>query len=165
MSELPKTYDPAALEGPIFAQWLSGGYFGRDDSTIEAPEDAYTIVIPPPNVTGMLHMGHALNNTLQDILVRRARMQGLKTRWVVGSDHAGIATQNKVEQKLAGEGLTRFDLGREAFVQSCWQWRREYGSTIIEQLKAMGCSCDFANEKFTMDPAYAAAIRRVFVQW
>ncbi|MDR0350566.1 MAG: valine--tRNA ligase, partial [Coriobacteriales bacterium] len=110
-------------------------------------------------------MGHALNNTLQDILVRKARMQGRPTRWIVGTDHAGIATQNKVEQKLASQGMTRFDVGREAFVAACWEWREEYGSTIIEQLKRMGCSCDFSDEKFTMDADYAAAVRRVFVRW
>ncbi len=166
MKELPKTYDPAGIEQELFVEWERAGYFARSAAGYanEALEP-YTVVIPPPNVTGVLHMGHALNNTLQDILIRTARMQGRPTRWVVGTDHAGIATQNKVEQKLAKEGLTRFDVGREAFVEACWEWRREYGSTIIEQLKAMGCSCDFEREQFTMDPEYARAIRRVFVDW
>ncbi|NLG10141.1 MAG: valine--tRNA ligase, partial [Coriobacteriaceae bacterium] len=166
MTELPKNYDPKDLEGPIFNTWQNSDFFMRDAAGFANPGlQPYTIVIPPPNVTGVLHMGHALNNTLQDILTRRARMQGCPTRWIVGTDHAGIATQNKVEQKLASEGLTRFDVGREAFVEACWQWRRQYGSTIIEQLKGMGCSCDYSDEIFTMSPSYAKAIRRVFVQW
>ncbi|MDR2493550.1 MAG: valine--tRNA ligase, partial [Coriobacteriales bacterium] len=164
--EFPKSYEPGSFESELFANWHARGLFARDAAGF-ADDGAkpFTIVIPPPNVTGVLHMGHALNNTLQDVLVRRARMQGRPTRWIVGTDHAGIATQNKVEQKLASEGKTRFDLGREAFVEACWEWRRSYGSTIIEQLKAMGCSCDYDNEKFTMDPSYADAIRRVFYEW
>lgn len=166
MNELAKNYEPSALEEELFTAWAAAGYFARSSAGF-ANEDlaSYTIVIPPPNVTGVLHMGHALNNTLQDILIRTARMKGHPTRWIVGTDHAGIATQNKVEQKLAGEGLTRFDVGREAFAEACWQWRQKYGSTIIEQLKAMGCSCDYEHEQFTMDPEYAKAIRRVFVEW
>ncbi len=164
--ELPKNYDPGTIEEPLFKKWFDSGYFSRNVAGFaDEQKPSYTIVIPPPNITGVLHMGHALNNTLQDILTRKARMQGRPTRWVVGTDHAGIATQNKVEQKLAAEGKTRFDVGREAFVEACWQWRDEYGSTIIEQLKSMGCSCDFEHEKFTMDSDYAAAIRKVFVDW
>ncbi|HBT94649.1 MAG TPA: valine--tRNA ligase [Coriobacteriia bacterium] len=163
---LPKNYDPKEIEGPLFTSWFEAGGFGRDVAGFaDAEKPSYTIVIPPPNITGVLHMGHALNNTLQDILTRKARMQGRPTRWVVGTDHAGIATQNKVEQKLAAEGKTRFDVGREAFLEACWQWRDKYGSTIIEQLKSMGCSCDYNQEKFTMDADYATAIRKVFVDW
>lgn len=166
MSELPKNYDHKQIEAALFTSWYEGGYFSRDAAGFaDASKTPFTVVIPPPNVTGMLHMGHALNNTLQDVLIRKARMQGHPTRWIVGTDHAGIATQNKVEQKLASEGKTRFDVGREAFVEACWEWRQKYGSTIIEQLKGMGCSCDFAHEKFTMDPDYARAIRKVFVDW
>ncbi|MDR0459320.1 MAG: valine--tRNA ligase [Coriobacteriales bacterium] len=166
MTEMPKNYDPAAIEAPLFAKWLKAGYFERDAAGFaDLQLEPYTIVIPPPNVTGSLHMGHALNNTLQDILIRRARMQKRPTRWIVGTDHAGIATQNRVESKLAKEGLTRFDVGREAFVEACWEWRELYGSTIIEQLKGMGCSCDFTSEKFTMDKNYVQAIRKVFVDW
>ncbi|MDR3315979.1 MAG: class I tRNA ligase family protein, partial [Coriobacteriales bacterium] len=166
MTELPRNYDPKELEAPLFVSWFASRYFERGAAGFaDAAKTPYTVVIPPPNVTGMLHMGHALNNTLQDILIRKARMQGHPTRWIVGTDHAGIATQNKVEQKLASEGLTRFDLGREKFVDACWEWREKYGSTIIEQLKAMGCSCDFSDTQFTMDPGYADAIRRVFVDW
>jgi valyl-tRNA synthetase len=159
---MPKAYDPKAVEGPIFSAWLEGGYFGAE--IVEGVEP-YSVVIPPPNVTGSLHMGHALNNTIQDVVIRRSRMQGRPTLWVVGTDHAGIATQNKVEQKLAKEGKSRHDVGREAFIEECWTWRRLYGGTIIEQLKAMGCSCDYDNERFTMDPGYAVAVRKVFVDW
>jgi valyl-tRNA synthetase len=161
--ELPKAYDPSSAEPAVLDAWLSGGYFGRP-APVEGV-DPYVIVIPPPNVTGSLHMGHALNNTIQDVLIRRSRMTGRPTLWVVGTDHAGIATQNKVEQKLAKEGLSRHDVGREEFIEACWEWRREYGGTIIGQLKAMGCSCDYEHEQFTMDPGYRLAVRRVFVDW
>jgi valyl-tRNA synthetase len=159
---MPKAYDPKAVEGPIFESWIEGGFFS---AKIVEGVRPYSVVIPPPNVTGSLHMGHALNNTIQDVVVRRSRMKGTPTLWVVGTDHAGIATQNKVEQKLAKEGKSRHDVGREAFVEACWEWKAQYGSTIIEQLKAMGCSCDYANERFTMDPGYQAAVRKVFVEW
>ncbi|MEI7813748.1 MAG: valine--tRNA ligase [Coriobacteriia bacterium] len=159
---MPKAYDPKAVEGAIFASWQEGGYFSAQ--IVEGVEP-YSVVIPPPNVTGSLHMGHALNNTIQDVVIRRSRMAGRPTVWVVGTDHAGIATQNKVEQKLAAEGFSRHDVGREAFIEACWDWRRKYGGTIIGQLKAMGCSCDYDNERFTMDPSYAHAVRKVFVDW
>jgi len=162
VSDMPSAYDPSAVEGPIFASWQDGGYFSPEIVEGVRP---YTVVIPPPNVTGSLHMGHALNNTIQDVVIRRQRMAGRPTRWVVGTDHAGIATQNKVEQKLAKEGHSRHDVGREAFIEACWEWRREYGSTIIGQLKAMGCSCDYSEEWFTMDPTYQLAVRKVFVDW
>ncbi len=162
MSDMPTAYDPKAVEAPVFASWLEGGYFGQEIVEGVRP---YTVVIPPPNVTGSLHMGHALNNTIQDVVVRRQRMAGRPARWVVGTDHAGIATQNKVEQKLAKEGKSRHDVGREAFIEACWEWRREHGSTIISQLKAMGCSCDYSDEWFTMDPSYQRAVRKVFVEW
>ncbi|MBE0476333.1 MAG: valine--tRNA ligase [Coriobacteriia bacterium] len=162
MSEMPKAYDPKSVEGPVLESWLSGGYFRQP---VTEGAEPFTVVIPPPNVTGSLHMGHALNNTIQDVVVRRMRMTGRPTRWVVGTDHAGIATQNKVEQKLALQGLSRHDVGRERFVEMCWEWRREHGSTIIGQLKAMGCSCDYDDEHFTMDPGYRRAVRKVFVDW
>ena len=161
MSQLPPAYDPDAVEGPVFQRWTEGRYFEQEPGG-DAP---FTVVIPPPNVTGSLHMGHALNNTIQDVLVRRSRMTGRPTRWVVGTDHAGIATQNKVEQKLAAEGLSRHDVGRERFIEMCWEWRAEHGSIIIEQLKRMGCSCDYSDEHFTMDPGYQRAVRTVFVDW
>ncbi|MDP3631131.1 MAG: valine--tRNA ligase [Actinomycetota bacterium] len=161
MSEMPKAYDPDAVETSIFASWTEAGYFGH---SVEPGIDPFTIVIPPPNVTGSLHMGHALNNTIQDVVIRRSRMTGRPTRWVVGTDHAGIATQNKVEQKLAAEGLSRYDVGRERFIELCWEWRAEHGSTIISQLKAMGCSCDYSDEHFTMDEPYQRAVKGVFVE-
>ena len=162
--ELPKAYDPKAVEGPVFTSWTRERYFECPVPVGEAPKP-FVVVIPPPNVTGSLHMGHALNNTIQDVVIRRSRMTGQPTRWVVGTDHAGIATQNKVEQKLASEGLTRDDVGREKFIELCWAWRADHGSTIITQLKAMGCSCDFGDERFTMDPEYQRAVKRVFVHW
>ncbi len=162
MSDMPSAYDPKAVERPIFESWMDGGYFGQEIVEGVRP---YSVVIPPPNVTGSLHMGHALNNTIQDVVVRRQRMTGRPTRWIVGTDHAGIATQNKVEQKIAKEGKSRHDLGREAFIEACWEWRHEYGGTIISQLKAMGCSCDYSDEWFTMDPSYQVAVRKVFVDW
>ena len=161
MTQMPPAYEPDQVEGPVFAQWLEGRFFEQP----VADGHPFTVVIPPPNVTGSLHMGHALNNTIQDVVIRRSRMTGTPTRWVVGTDHAGIATQNKVEQKLAAAGLSRHDVGRERFVELCWDWRAEHGSIIIEQLKRMGCSCDYADEHFTMDPGYQQAVRRVFVDW
>ena len=162
--ELAKAYDPKAVEGAVFNSWTEAGYFECPVPEGESP-DPFVVVIPPPNVTGSLHMGHALNNTIQDVVIRRSRMTGRPTRWIVGTDHAGIATQNKVEQKLASEGLSRDDVGREKFVELCWAWRADHGSTIITQLKAMGCSCDFGDEHFTMDPDYQRAVKRVFVHW
>ena len=159
--ELPPAYDPADVEGPVFERWSVGRFFEQPTGG-DAP---FTVVIPPPNVTGSLHMGHALNNTIQDVVIRRSRMTGRPTRWVLGTDHAGIATQNKVEQKLAAEGLSRHDVGRERFVELCWDWRAEHGSIIIEQLKRMGCSCDYSDEHFTMDEGYQRAVRTVFVDW
>ncbi|MHB1136826.1 MAG: valine--tRNA ligase [Coriobacteriia bacterium] len=161
MNQLPSAYDPDAVEGPVFQRWVDGRFFGQQPQG-EAP---FTVVIPPPNVTGSLHMGHALNNTIQDVVIRRSRMTGRPTRWVIGTDHAGIATQNKVEQKLAAQGLSRYDVGRERFIELCWEWRVEHGSIIIEQLKRMGCSCDYADEHFTMDEPYQRAVRTVFVDW
>jgi valyl-tRNA synthetase len=161
MEDLPKAYDPTAVEGPVFTSWLAGRYF---ECPIVEGERPYVVAIPPPNVTGSLHMGHALNNTIQDVVIRRSRMTGRPTRWVLGTDHAGIATQNKVEQKLAAQGLSRYDVGREKFVELCWAWRHEHGSIIVEQLKRMGCSCDYSDEWFTMDPSYQRAVKRVFVQ-
>jgi len=177
--EMSKAYDPKAIEESIFTTWQKGGHFeqspsaeditkSREAGDVSADDPSlnpYVITIPPPNVTGSLHMGHALNNTIQDVLIRKNRMAGRPARWVVGTDHAGIATQNKVEQKLAKEGLTRFDIGREAFIDKCWEWRSEHGSQIINQLKAMGCSCDYDREWFTMDPSYQQAVREVFVEW
>ncbi len=152
-------YDPAELEGRWFEHWERAGHFKLNDN---APGPVYTVVIPPPNITGSLHMGHALNNTIQDILVRWRRMRGYKVLWQPGTDHAGIATQNKVEQALAKDGKTRHDLGREAFVRRCWEWREHYGRDIVAQLKLLGCSCDWSRERFTMDEGLSRAVRTAF---
>ncbi|MEG0504482.1 MAG: valine--tRNA ligase, partial [Raoultibacter sp.] len=158
-------YDFAAHEKPLIDAWEQGGYFQRTSGSGKHADDTYTIVIPPPNITGALHMGHALNDTIQDTCIRRARMQGYQTRWVLGTDHAGIATQTKVDKKLADEGISRLEIGREAFVEACYDWYRDYGATIVHQIKGMGCSCDFQDEHFTLEPEYVKAVRQVFVDW
>ncbi len=157
---LEKAYDPKAVERTWYDVWQKRGYFSPD---VSAEAGSYCIVIPPPNVTGSLHMGHALNNTLQDILVRFKRMQGYRTLWQFGMDHAGIATQNVVERQLASEGLSRFDIGRERFVERVWEWKEQYGGIIINQLKKLGASCDWTRERFTMDEGCSRAVREVFV--
>lgn len=162
---LSKTYDPAAFEQPLYREWQEKGYFGASaDAVLEGGRDPYVIVIPPPNVTSVLHMGHGLNNTLQDLLIRWRRMQGREALWIPGTDHAGIATQNVVERQLAEEGLTRQDIGREAFEERVWAWVNETRPRIIEQLKATGCSFDLTREHFTLDPDLSQAVREVFVR-
>ncbi len=160
-AELPAQYDPAGTEEDVYRFWEDGGFFRADP---ERPGETYTIVIPPPNVTAELHMGHALNNTVQDIYIRFRRMQGYNTLWMPGTDHAGIATQNVVERQLAREGLHRRDLGRQAFVERVWQWRKEYGGRIIQQLKKLGCSCDWERERFTMDEGLSRAVTETFIR-
>jgi valyl-tRNA synthetase len=160
MTELAKTFDPAAIETRWYAHWEEQGLF-RPERTGAEP---WTIVNPPPNVTGNLHIGHALDNTLQDILVRHARLQGKDARWVVGTDHAGIATQMVVERNLAKDGVKRTDLGREGFVDKVWEWKAESGGAITGQLRRLGCSMDWANERFTMDEGFSKAVLKVFVQ-
>ncbi len=159
--QLPKGYDPVQVEQKWFDAWEKSGVFHADE-TSEKPH--YSIVIPPPNVTGVLHMGHALNNTLQDILCRWKRMTGHEVLWMPGTDHAGIATQNVVEKQLAAEGKDRHDLGRDAFVERVWKWRSESGGQIINQLKRLGASCDWERERFTMDEGLSKAVREVFVR-
>ncbi len=160
--ELAKAYNPKDFEDRIYAAWNDKGCFRAEADPKKTP---YTIVIPPPNITGQLHMGHALDETLQDILVRYKRMQGFDTLWVPGTDHAGIATQIKVEENLRKtEGITRYDLGREKFLERVWDWKEKYGSRIISQLQKLGSSCDFTREAFTMSPALSRAVRRVFVK-
>ncbi len=158
---LPKHYVPSEVEPRRLEEWLSSGAFHSVPDNAKQP---YTIVIPPPNVTGILHMGHALNNTLQDILVRQARMKGQEALWMPGTDHAGIATQNVVERSLQDEGLHRDSIGREKFIERVWDWREKYGSTIVTQLKRLGCSCDWERERFTMDEGLSRAVREVFVR-
>ncbi len=157
---LSSRYCPWEFEEKLYRFWENSGFFNADRDPNRKP---YTIVIPPPNVTGILHMGHALNNTYQDILIRYHRMKGYNALWMPGTDHAGIATQNVVERKLAKQGLRRQDLGREKFLQEVWEWKRQYGSTIIKQLKRLGASCDWRRTRFTMDQAYSRAVRYVFV--
>ncbi len=153
-------YSPHEVEERLMKEWLERSAFHAE---VDAGRAAYSIVIPPPNVTGSLHMGHALNGTIQDVLIRYHRMRGANTMWLVGTDHAGIATQNKVEARLADEGLRKEELGREDFAERVWAWKREHGSTIIHQLKKLGCACDYERERFTMDEGYHEAVVRVFV--
>ncbi len=159
--ELPKAYEPKDVEEKWYKFWLERGFFHADPSSGKRP---FCIVIPPPNVTGSLHMGHALNNTLQDILIRWRRMQGYEALWVPGTDHAGIATQHMVEKELAKENLTREQIGREEFLKRVWQWKEKYGRVIIEQLKRLGASCDWDRERFTMDEGLKGAVKEVFVR-
>ena len=158
---LTKVYEPREAEARWYQYWLDHDFFHAADKSCKKP---FSIVIPPPNVTGMLHMGHALNNVLQDIVVRYKRMQGCNALWMPGMDHAGIATQNVVEQELAREGLSRHDLGREKFIARVWEWKAKYGGVIIHQLKRLGCSCDWSRERFTMDEGLSRAVREVFVR-
>lgn len=161
MNELPKVYDPTAVEEPLYKFWEENGFFHAEVDETKKP---FTIVIPPPNVTGQLHMGHAFDETLQDILIRFKRMQGYSALWMPGTDHAGIATQIKVEESLrVNEGLTRYDLGRDRFLERVWDWKNRYGNRIIEQLKKLGSSCDWRRERFTMDEGCSKAVREVFV--
>lgn len=154
-------FDPAEVEPRIGERWLSSGLFHPEPEG-EASE-SYSIAIPPPNVTGVLHMGHALNNAIQDTLIRRARQRGLRTKWILGTDHAGIATQTQVERELVSLGTSREEIGREQFISRVWAWRERYGHQIIEQIKRLGSSADFDEERFTFDPAYAEAVTKVFV--
>ena len=162
IDDLPKNYDPHAAAERYYAQWETDGYFTPDP---DAPGEPYVIVIPPPNVTGSLHMGHALNNTLQDILIRYKRMDGFNTLWVPGTDHAGIATQWMVEKQLRSEGLDRREMGREAFLEKVWEWKAASGGQITNQLRRLGVSCDWARERFTMDEGLSQAVREVFVRY
>ena len=160
MRELPKVYDPKEVEQSIYQMWVDGGYFHTERDPEKKP---FTIVMPPPNVTGQLHMGHAMDASLQDVLIRYKRMQGYAALWVPGVDHAGIATQIKVEEELRKEGLTRYDLGREKFLERVWDWKRKYGNRIVEQQKKLGSSCDWERHAFTMDETCSKAVRKVFV--
>src|SRR3954470_11012526 len=160
MTELPKTFDPAEIEARWYAKWEREGMFRPSRPEAEP----FTIVIPPPNVTGSLHIGHALDLTLQDVLVRHARLQGKDALWVVGTDHAGIATQMVVERNLESQGVKRVEMGRDAFIEHVWEWKAQSGGSITRQLRRLGASCDWANERFTMDPGFSAAVIKVFVQ-
>ncbi len=161
MSEIPSRYNPKECEDKWYQFWQDNGFFHAE---VDPQKKPYCIVIPPPNITGILHMGHALNNTIQDILIRFRRMQGYCVLWMPGTDHAGIATQNVVEKEIAQEGLRRQDLGREKFVERTWHWKEKYGSRIVTQLKKLGCSCDWPRTRFTMDEQYSLAVSEVFIQ-
>ena len=158
---LDKTYRPAALEAPRYEAWERAGAFAADAGSEAAP---YTIMMPPPNVTGSLHMGHGLTFTLQDILIRYHRMRGRDALWQPGTDHAGIATQMVVERRLEEEGIRRAELGRERFLERVWEWKAESGGTITRQLRSLGASADWARERFTMDEGLSQAVTRVFVE-
>lgn len=158
--DLPTTYNPLEVEGPIYQRWMKGGYFRAE---VNPSKEPFCIVIPPPNVTGSLHMGHALDNTLQDVLIRWQRMRGFEALWVPGTDHAGIATQHVVEKSLAAQGKSKEEIGREEFVKLVWRWKEKFGNTIGEQLRKLGASCDWSRERFTMDEGCSRAVRHVFV--
>jgi valyl-tRNA synthetase len=162
MSEISKAYEPQAVEDKWYKSWQDNSCFTANAKSIKP---AFSIVIPPPNVTGMLHMGHVLNNTIQDILSRKARMDGKEVLWLPGTDHAGIATQVQVERALKKEERkTKYDLGREEFLKRVWAWKEKHGGIIINQLKKLGCSCDWTRERFTMDPEYSRCVQKVFVE-
>lgn len=158
--ELPKTYDHSDVESRLYEKWEKKGYFHAEANPEKKP---YCIVMPPPNITGKLHMGHALDNTLQDSIIRYKRMNGYETLWLPGTDHASIATEVKIVTEMAKEGIDKRDIGREAFLKRAWEWRREYGGTIVKQLRKMGSSCDWERERFTMDEGCNRAVTKVFV--
>ncbi len=159
--EIPKTYSPLEIEDKWYKYWLDNKFF---KAKVNKEKKPYTVVIPPPNITGILTMGHVLNNSIQDVFVRWKRMKGFETCWVPGTDHAGIATQNVVEKSLAKEGKNSHSLGREKFVELIWNWREQYGGTIIKQLKKLGVSCDWTRERFTMDEGSFSRCARSFCQ-
>ena len=161
MKELAKQYDPSQVEDRIYQFWLDGGYFHTKADPDKKP---YTIVMPPPNVTGQLHMGHAVDNTMQDILIRTKRMQGYAALWVPGTDHASIATEAKVVEAMRAEGLTKEMVGRDGFLERAWAWKTKYGNRIVSQLKKLGSSCDWERERFTMDEGCSEAVKEVFVR-
>src|SRR3990172_4921974 len=161
LTEISKSYDPKKVEEKWYPYWEKGSFFVAD---VQSERPAFVIVIPPPNVTGSLHMGHMLVYTLHDIVVRWKRMSGFNTLWLPGTDHAGIATQNVVERQLAAEGKTRHDLGREAFEKRVWEWKEQSGNIILRQLRRLGGSCDWTRERFTLDEGLSRAVREVFVR-
>ncbi|PYJ45368.1 MAG: valine--tRNA ligase, partial [Verrucomicrobia bacterium] len=161
MAELPKRYDPKAVETKWYRRWIDDHDFQANP---RSSKPAFSIVMPPPNITGVLTLGHVLNNTIQDILSRRARMQGFEVLWLPGTDHAGIATQTAVEKWLRkNQGVTRRDLGRDEFLRRVCEWQDKHGGIIIEQLKRLGCSCDWSRQRYTLDDAYARAVQNVFI--
>ncbi|MBR4888952.1 MAG: class I tRNA ligase family protein, partial [Clostridia bacterium] len=158
--ELAKTYDPREVEDRTYDFWMKGRYFHAEVDHNKTP---YTIVIPPPNITGQLHMGHALDNTIQDSIIRFRRMQGYSALWLPGTDHASIATEAKIVEAMRKEGITKEDLGRDGFLERAWEWKRQYGGRIVSQLKKLGSSCDWERERFTLDEGCNRAVNQVFV--
>jgi valyl-tRNA synthetase len=159
--ELPDRYHPKDVETRIYQWWMSRGYFRAEEKSTKIP---YSVILPPPNVTGSLHLGHALNHSIQDTLVRWKRMSGFNVLWMPGTDHAGIATQSVVERELKKEGKNRRDMGRDAFVERTWAWKEQYGGRIVEQMKRLGDSCDWERLVFTLDDGVSKAVRKVFVE-
>ncbi len=158
--ELEKNYNPADIEQRLYDKWENNKYFHAE---VDRSKKPFTIVMPPPNITGQLHMGHALDNTIQDILIRTKRMQGYEALWVPGTDHASIATEAKIVEKMREEGVTKEDLGREKFLDRAWEWKKQYGGRIVAQLKKIGSSCDWDRERFTMDEGCNKAVKEVFI--
>ena len=156
---LPASWNPGEVEGGLYQRWVEAGYFEADPSS---DKPAYSVVLPPPNVTGSLHMGHALDHTLMDVLTRRKRMQGFEVLWLPGMDHAGIATQTLVDRKLRDEGIDRHEIGREAFIEKVWEWKRESGGTIGEQMRRLGDGVDWSRERFTLDDGLSRAVQTIF---
>ena len=161
---LEKKYNFREIEEKIYSSWEKGGYFNPDRLPKKKAEP-YTTMLPPPNITGSLHIGHALNAIIQDIVVRQKRMAGFKTLWLPGIDHAGIATQNVVEKRLAKKGQTREDLGKEKFLEEIWKWKEKYGERILKQLKRLGASCDWSRTRFTLDKDYQEAVKKAFLEF
>src|SRR6266571_851972 len=167
LRDLPTQYEPGQVERAIYDRWIDAGIFAADEKRSRrngGDRDPFVIIMPPPNVTAALHMGHGLNNTVQDVLIRFERMRGRRALWLPGTDHAGIATQNVVERLMAKEGLTRFDVGRDAFVERVWAHVRETGAAILEQLKSIGSSADWSRTYFTLDEGLSRAVREAFVR-
>ena len=158
---MEKTYDPKKIEDSWYEKWQQKGYFHAE---VDRSKKPYTIVMPPPNITGQLHMGHALDNTLQDILIRYKRMSGYSTLWLPGTDHASIATEAKIVEAMRKEGISKEDIGREKFLERAWEWKKQYGGRIVSQLKKIGSSCDWDRERFTMDEGCSKAVKEVFVR-
>ena len=159
--KLADKYNPKEFEENLYEKWEKSGYFKPSD---DKEKETFTIMMPPPNVTGKLHMGHALDDTIQDILIRFKRMQGYRTLWLPGTDHASISTEMKVVQKLASEGIKKEDLGREKFIEEAWKWTKEYGGTIQEQQRKLGCSCDWDRNRFTLDEGMSDAVLEQFIK-
>ncbi|MBR4798329.1 MAG: class I tRNA ligase family protein, partial [Oscillospiraceae bacterium] len=159
MKELAKQYNPKEVESRIYSRWMKSGYFRPE---VDPKKTPYTIVMPPPNITGQLHMGHALDMSLQDVIIRLKRMQGYNALWLPGTDHASIATEAKIVEAMREEGITKDDLGREGFLERAWKWKEQYGGRIDEQLKYLGSSCDWSRERFTMDEGCSKAVLDVF---